>query len=77
MSIVDLFAEPKEIVDLKGVVYGVVVALVSNIADPDELGRVRLKFPWLKDDSESDWARVASFMAGPDRGAGSPPAAGG
>jgi uncharacterized protein involved in type VI secretion and phage assembly len=69
MSIVDLFAEPKQSAELEGAVYGVVVALVSSIDDPDELGRVKLRFPWLKDDSESDWARVACFMAGPDRGA--------
>jgi len=69
MSIVDLFAEPKQSAELEGAVYGVVVALVSSIDDPDESGRVKLKFPWLRDDSESDWARVACFMAGQDRGA--------
>jgi phage protein D len=50
-------------------VNGVVVALVTNNNDPEELGRVRLKFPWLADDYESDWARVVSLGAGPDSGA--------
>jgi uncharacterized protein involved in type VI secretion and phage assembly len=27
-----------------------------------------VRFPWLKDDLESRWARLVSFMAGPDRG---------
>jgi uncharacterized protein involved in type VI secretion and phage assembly len=50
-------------------VYGVVVALVTNNTDPDGLGRVKLKFPWLGDDYESDWARLVQLGAGPDSGA--------
>lgn len=50
-------------------VHGVVVAIITNNRDPDGLGRVRLRFPWLSDSDESDWARVASFMAGKERGA--------
>jgi phage protein D/phage baseplate assembly protein gpV len=49
-------------------VYGVVVALVTNNNDPEGLGRVRLKFPWLADDFESWWARVPQPGAGKDRG---------
>jgi uncharacterized protein involved in type VI secretion and phage assembly len=49
-------------------VYGVVTALVTNNKDPEGLGRVKLKFPWLSDSEESDWARVASPMAGNQRG---------
>lgn len=49
-------------------VYGMVVALVTNTQDPDNLGRVKVKFPWLSDQVESDWARVAMPMAGADRG---------
>jgi len=52
-----------------GRIYGVAVGIVSNNKDPDDLGRVRMKFPWLSDDHESGWARVATLMAGPDRGA--------
>jgi phage protein D len=50
-------------------IYGVVVALVTNNKDPDGLGRVRLKFPWLADGYESDWARMIQAGAGPDSGA--------
>jgi phage protein D len=48
---------------------GVVVGIVTNNDDPEGMGRVRVKYPWLADDEESAWARVVSFMAGKDRGA--------
>jgi phage protein D/phage baseplate assembly protein gpV len=48
---------------------GVVTALVTGIDDPDQLGRVKLKFPWLSDTYESDWVRVVQFGAGNGRGA--------
>jgi uncharacterized protein involved in type VI secretion and phage assembly len=47
---------------------GVVIGIVTNIQDPDNLGRVRVKFPWLSDDDESEWARVTTLMAGKERG---------
>jgi uncharacterized protein involved in type VI secretion and phage assembly len=50
-------------------IYGVVVGIVTNNQDPDKLGRVKVRFPWLDDDDESNWARVATLMAGKDRGA--------
>ncbi|HEX4214929.1 MAG TPA: VgrG-related protein [Candidatus Dormibacteraeota bacterium] len=52
-----------------GVIPGVVVGLVTNNADPDGMGRVKLKFPWLSDSYESDWARMTQLAAGPDSGA--------
>jgi uncharacterized protein involved in type VI secretion and phage assembly len=48
---------------------GVVVAVVTANDDPDSLGRVKVKFPWLADDYESWWVRTASLGAGLDRGA--------
>ena len=48
---------------------GVVIAQVTGNDDPSKLGRVKLRFPWLSDDYESDWARVAHLGAGPDSGA--------
>ena len=48
--------------------YGVAVGLVTNNQDPDGLGRVKVKFPWLSDTDESFWARVATPMAGKNRG---------
>ena len=47
---------------------GVVPALVTNTDDPENLGRVKLQFPWMTEDAESDWARVVSTGGGPDAG---------
>jgi uncharacterized protein involved in type VI secretion and phage assembly len=49
-------------------IYGVVVGLVTNNQDPDGVGRVKVRFPWLSDQDESYWARIAAPMAGKDRG---------
>lgn len=48
---------------------GLVPAIVSDVRDPAELGRVRLTFPWLADDFTSGWARTVQPGAGPERGA--------
>lgn len=48
--------------------YGVTVGIVTNSKDPDGLGRVKVKFPWLSGEEESYWARVLTPMAGKDRG---------
>jgi uncharacterized protein involved in type VI secretion and phage assembly len=48
---------------------GIAVGVVSNNQDPDGGARVKVTFPWLSDEEESHWARVASFMAGAERGA--------
>ncbi|QMU71000.1 VgrG-related protein [Streptacidiphilus sp. P02-A3a] len=40
---------------------GVASALVTNIQDPLHQGRVKLMFPWLSADYESDWCRVAQL----------------
>jgi uncharacterized protein involved in type VI secretion and phage assembly len=47
---------------------GVVLGIVTNVSDPDDRGRVKLRFPWLSDDYESDWARVLQLGAGTRRG---------
>ena len=47
---------------------GLVPALVTNSDDPKNWGRVKVKFPWLDDNSESDWARVIGVGAGPESG---------
>jgi uncharacterized protein involved in type VI secretion and phage assembly len=49
-------------------VSGLVLGVVTNCSDPDDFGRVKLKFPWLSDDYESDWARVLQLGAGGNRG---------
>jgi peptidoglycan hydrolase-like protein with peptidoglycan-binding domain/phage baseplate assembly protein gpV len=48
--------------------YGVEVALVTNVKDPEKEGRVKICFPRLPGKPESDWARVAQPSAGPGRG---------
>jgi phage protein D len=47
---------------------GVFVGQVTNNDDPQQLGRLKLKFPWLSDTYESDWVRVAAVGAGPNSG---------
>ncbi len=51
-----------------GRVYGVAAGIVTNNKDPEGLGRVKLKFPRLSDDNETDWVRTTTFMAGGGRG---------
>lgn len=48
--------------------YGVVIGIVTNNQDPDGMGRVRVKFPWLSNEDESWWARVITPIAGPGYG---------
>ncbi len=48
--------------------FGVVVGIVTNNQDPENMHRVKVRFPWLSQGEESYWARVASAMAGKDRG---------
>ncbi|HVQ92406.1 MAG TPA: VgrG-related protein [Mycobacteriales bacterium] len=52
-----------------GGIRGVVPAVVTNAADPEDGARVKLKFPWLSDSYESDWARTVQLGAGGNRGA--------
>jgi phage protein D/phage baseplate assembly protein gpV len=47
---------------------GVVIAIVTNSDDPKDWGRVKVKFPWMADDAESNWARVLGAGAGPEAG---------
>ena len=48
--------------------FRVVIGIVTNNQDPNLLGRVKLKFPWRNSIDESSWARVATLMAGDNRG---------
>ncbi|PKN93780.1 MAG: hypothetical protein CVU44_08165 [Chloroflexi bacterium HGW-Chloroflexi-6] len=49
--------------------YGVMPAVVTSNTDPEMLGRVRVKFPWMPDETlDSAWARLALPGAGADRG---------
>jgi uncharacterized protein involved in type VI secretion and phage assembly len=65
----DLLFEPTEPGAGAARIYGVVVGIVtSNSQDPEDLGRIKVRFPWLSDQDESAWARVATPMAGKERG---------
>jgi phage protein D len=48
---------------------GVVPALVTDVNDPNNLGRIKVSFPWLSDTYASDWARMVQVGAGDNRGA--------
>ena len=51
--------------------YGVYPALVSDIQDPDGQGRVKVTLPWAPDTDSGRyeaWARIATLMAGNNRG---------
>lgn len=47
---------------------GVVTAIVTNSDDPQNWGRVKVKFPWMSEETESDWARVMGLGAAPEAG---------
>jgi uncharacterized protein involved in type VI secretion and phage assembly len=47
---------------------GVVMGIVSSLDDPQNLGRVQVYFPWLSETNQSYWARIATLMAGSERG---------
>lgn len=80
MNLVRLLQEAVEPAQRRAKIYGVVVGIVQDIRDPENLGRVKVNFPWLGEASEavaisseedrahSYWARIATLMAGRDRG---------
>jgi len=47
---------------------GVLAAVVTNVADPDNKGRVKVKYSTQGDTVESPWARIATIGAGKGRG---------
>lgn len=68
MSLSDLLGDAETRQAATSRITGVVVGIVTNNQDPDGMGRVKLKFPWLTDKDESNWARMAVPMAGKERG---------
>ncbi len=67
-SIIDILSQGRDREAQASKIHGFVIGLVTNNQDPEDLGRVKVKFPWLSDEVESWWARVVQPMAGPDRG---------
>ena len=46
----------------------VLIGIVTNIKDPEKLGRVKLKLPLRESENETDWVRIATLMAGKEMG---------
>ena len=68
MSLLDVLLDVSEERRPDTRLFGLVVGVVTNNQDPDGLGRVKVRFPWLSDEDESHWARIAVPMAGKERG---------
>lgn len=68
MNFLELLSEVESSDTRAARISGVVVGVVTNNQDPEKMGRVKVKFPWLSDTDESNWARVATPMAGKERG---------
>ena len=66
MSILDLLNKEDEVRTNK--IYGVVVGIVTDNKDKENLGRIQVRFPWRENTDERYWARLATLMAGKDRG---------
>lgn len=62
-KVTDRFGRPHS-----GQMPGLVEAIVVDNVDPDQLGRVKVKFPTLPDAPEGWWARLMMPMAGRERG---------
>lgn len=67
-TLADLLVDTHITLDNAATWAGVFPAIVTNNQDPEEMGRVKLKFPWMNDDLESHWARIASIGGGAERG---------
>ena len=52
----------------RGLIDGVTVGVVTDNTDPDGLARVRVRLPWHDEGNVSDWARIATPMAGKNYG---------
>jgi len=46
---------------------GILIGIVTDLDDPEQLGRVRVRLPHLGDEV-SDWCRIATPLGGKDRG---------
>jgi uncharacterized protein involved in type VI secretion and phage assembly len=45
-------------------VNGLVIGLVTKV----DVGKIKVNFPWLDENHESDWVRIATAMSGDKRG---------
>ncbi|QCW51925.1 hypothetical protein FE634_18700 [Nocardioides dongxiaopingii] len=65
-GLVDLLGTPPP--DSGMAVSGVLAALVTNLKDPDNKGRIAVKYSAVSEEVESAWARMVVLGAGKDRG---------
>lgn len=65
---VDLMSNNAQQAFQGGKLFGVVIGVVTNNQDPQKMGRVKVRYPWLNEADESFWARIATTMAGAKRG---------
>lgn len=65
-AIVDILGAGKSVQSNK--INFIVLGIVTDNQDPDNLGRIKVKYPWLSDDETSYWVRVAAPMGGNNRG---------
>jgi uncharacterized protein involved in type VI secretion and phage assembly len=72
MSFFDLLIDTQTQETMSQKIFGVVIGIVTNNYDKTKPGQVKVEFPWLrrskKNKIESYWARIATPMAGKNRG---------
>jgi len=44
--------------------YGVAEAIVVDVMDPEDEGRIKVKYPWFDDRTVTEWVRVRQLYAG-------------
>jgi len=47
---------------------GIVIGIVTDNNDPNNQGRVKVKYPWLSEDDTTTWVRIVTPMGGSNRG---------
>lgn len=59
----ELAPEPAGDVE-EGQLRGVATGIVTDNQDPDRMGRVKVRLPWLDDEADTPWLPVATWMGG-------------
>ncbi|HEX7807254.1 MAG TPA: phage baseplate assembly protein V [Thermoanaerobaculia bacterium] len=70
-SLLESLMESRDAEGLGGRWFGVYPAVVTDISDPESMGRVKVMLPWAPDTANERydaWARIATLMAGNKRG---------
>ncbi|KNY25326.1 phage baseplate assembly protein V [Pseudobacteroides cellulosolvens] len=68
MSLINCFDKETNSNHVNSRILGVSIGVVTNNKDPEKLGRVKLKLPLRECQNETNWARVATLMAGKEMG---------